>query len=165
MSYVGVDLHTNSLTACYRTKQGKERIRTFPIRCIADFVKTLRKQDTIAVEATGNTSYFVEQMGQRVKKVIVVDPNQFEVIRKSVRKTDKHDARTLALYLSKDMLPEARMKTRKNAQSSSPDISLPADSLAHSKSRHLRKSRRPCRIRFGLQELYHGPFKNGHTTT
>jgi transposase len=116
MSYIGVDLHTNSLTACYRTKQGKERIRTFAIRRIADFVKTLRKQDQVAVEATGNTSYFVEQVGKRVKKVVVVDPNQFEVIRRSVRKTDKHDARTLALYLSKDMLPEARMKTRKNAQ-------------------------------------------------
>ena len=116
MSYIGVDLHTNSLTACYRTKQGKEQIRTFAIRRIADFVKTLRKHDQVAVEATGNTSYFVEQVGKRVKKVVVVDPNQFEVIRRSVRKTDKHDARTLALYLSKDMLPEARMKTRKNAQ-------------------------------------------------
>ena len=116
MSYIGVDLHTNSLTACYRTKQGKERIRTFALRRIADFVKTLRKQDKVAVEATGNTSYFVEQVEKRVKKVVVVDPNQFEVIRRSVRKTDKHDARTLALYLSKDMLPEARMKTRKNAQ-------------------------------------------------
>lgn len=116
MSYIGVDLHTNSLTACYRTKQGKERIRTFALRRMGDFVKTLRKQDKVAVEATGNTSYFVEQVGKRVKKVVVVDPNQFEVIRRSVRKTDKHDARTLALYLSKDMLPEARMKTRKNAQ-------------------------------------------------
>jgi transposase len=104
------------LTACYRTKQGKERIRTFAINRIDEFVKTLRKQDKVAVEATGNTKFFVEQVGKRVKKVIVVDPNQFEVIRRSVRKTDKHDARTLALYLSKDMLPEARMKTRKNAQ-------------------------------------------------
>ncbi len=116
MSYVGVDLHTNSLTACYRTKQGKERIRTFAINRIDEFVKTLRQHDKVAVEATGNTKFFVEQIGKRVIKVIVVDPNQFEVIRKSVRKTDKHDARTLALYLSKDMLPEARMKTRKNAQ-------------------------------------------------
>ena len=116
MSYIGVDLHTNSLTVCYRTKQSKERIRTFAISHIDDFVKTLRKQDKVAVEATGNTKFFVEQIGKRVKKIIVVDPNQFEVIRRSVRKTDKHDAKALALYLSKDMLPEARMKTRQNAQ-------------------------------------------------
>jgi transposase len=116
MSYIGVDLHTNSLTACYRTKQGKERTRTFALSCLDEFVKTLRKRDEVAVEATGNTGYFVRQIDKRVKKVLVVDPNQFEVIRKSVRKTDKHDARTLALYLSKDMLPEARMKSKKNAQ-------------------------------------------------
>jgi transposase len=46
----------------------------------------------------------------------VVDPHQFKVIRKSVKKTDKHDARTLAFFLSKDMLPEARMKSKENAQ-------------------------------------------------
>ncbi|MCP4713381.1 MAG: IS110 family transposase [Planctomycetes bacterium] len=68
MSYIGVDLHTNSMTACYRTKQGKERIRTFALSRIGDFVKTLRKQDKVAVEATGNTKYFVEQIGKRFKK-------------------------------------------------------------------------------------------------
>ncbi|HIJ66772.1 MAG TPA: transposase [Planctomycetes bacterium] len=55
-------------------------------------------------------------MQDRVKKVTVVNPYQFEVIRKSVKKTDKHDVKTLALYLSKDRLPEVRMKTKENAQ-------------------------------------------------
>ena len=108
MSYIGVDLHTNSLTACYRTKQGKQRLATFALARIGDFAKTLRKRDRVAVEATGNTRYFVAQIRPRVQKVIAVDPNQFEVIRRSCQKTDKRDARTLALYLSKDMLPEAR---------------------------------------------------------
>ena len=116
MSDIGVDLHTNSLTVCYRTKQGKQRLATFALDRIGDFAKTLRRQDRVAVEATGNTRFFVAQIRQRVKKVVVVNPNQFEVIRRSCNKTDKHDARTLALYLSKDMLPEARMKTKKNAQ-------------------------------------------------
>jgi len=38
------------------------------------------------------------------------------VIRDSVKKTDPHDARTLAFYLSKDMLPEVRMKDKLHAQ-------------------------------------------------
>jgi len=80
------------------------------------FRKTLRKNDSLAVEATGNTSWFVEQVGDRVSKVIVVNPHQFEVIRRSVKKTDKHDARSLAYFLSKDMLPEARMKNKESAQ-------------------------------------------------
>jgi transposase len=116
MSYLGVDLHTNSFTVCYQTGQGKQQIRTFDIRGINGFRKSLRKTDKIAVEATGNTAWFVERIRDRVSKVIVVDPHQFEVIRKSVKKTDKHDARTLAYFLSKDMLPEARMKSKENAQ-------------------------------------------------
>ncbi len=116
MSYLGVDLHTNCFTVCRQTKQGKQRIMTFSLSQIDKFAKTLRSRDEVAVEATGNTSWFVEQISERVKKVVVVDPNKFRVIRKSVKKTDKNDAKTLAYFLSKDMLPEARMKTKENAQ-------------------------------------------------
>ena len=116
MSYLGVDLHTNSFTVCYRTKQGKERFGTYAIDRMDRFRKTLRKRDQVAVEATGNTAWFIEQLRGRVRKIIPVDPNQFKVIRNSVKKTDKHDAKMLALFLSKGMLPEARMKQKENAQ-------------------------------------------------
>ena len=43
-------------------------------------------------------------------------PNQFQVISHSVKKTDPNDARNLALYLSKDLLPEVRMKDKTQAQ-------------------------------------------------
>jgi transposase len=100
-----VDLHSNSFTVCYRSSRGKERIATFDIRKTGQFRKTLRKRDELAVEATGNIAWFVEQINDRVSKVVVVDPHQFEVIGKSVKKTDKHDAKKLAFFLSKDMLP------------------------------------------------------------
>jgi transposase len=116
MNYLGVDLHSNSFTVCYRSSQGKERLATYDIRNIARFRKTLRKDDELAVEATGNTAWFAEQIGDRVSRVVVVDPHQFKVIRKSVKKTDKHDAKTLAFFLSKDMLPEARIRSKQNAQ-------------------------------------------------
>jgi len=35
-----------------------------------------------------------------VARVVVVNTTQFKVIRQSVKKTDPHDARALALYLS-----------------------------------------------------------------
>ena len=116
MSYLGIDLHTNSFTVCRRTKQGKENLRTFAIARLADFRKTLRKRDLLAVEATGNTAWFVSQVRDRIRKVTVVNPFQFEVIRRSVNKNDENDAKALAFFLSKDMLPEARMKTKENAQ-------------------------------------------------
>jgi hypothetical protein len=45
-----------------------------------------------------------------------VNPSQFKVITHSVKKTDPNDARNLALYLAKDLLPEVRMKDKTLAQ-------------------------------------------------
>lgn len=72
----------------------------------------MRFNDELAVEATGNTDFFVEAIELSVSRVIVVNPRQFRVIRKSESKTDKKDARTLAFYLSKDMLPKCRRKSK-----------------------------------------------------
>ncbi len=51
-----------------------------------------------------------------VARMAVVDTNQFRVISRSVKKTDSHDARLLALYLSKGLLPEVRMKDKQRGQ-------------------------------------------------
>lgn len=116
MRYIGVDLHSNSITVCYLTESGKEALKTYSLGSLAEFRKSLRKSDQVAVEATGNTRWFVGQIKQEVGRVVVVNPNQFEVIRKSVKKTDRHDARALAQFLSKDLLPEARLKDERAAQ-------------------------------------------------
>jgi transposase len=83
---------------------------------LGKFVKKLRTSDEIAVEITGNTRLFHEAVAQHVALVVVVNTNEFKVIRQSVKKTDPNDARTLALYLSKNMLPEVRMKDKEHAQ-------------------------------------------------
>jgi len=43
----------------------------------------------------------------QVARVVVVDTYQFRVISRSVKKTDANDARMLALYLSKGLLPRS----------------------------------------------------------
>ncbi|HJQ22519.1 MAG TPA: IS110 family transposase [Blastocatellia bacterium] len=116
MRFIGVDLHSNQLTVCYLTTSGQQTHRTFALKDLADFQKTLRRSDRLAVEATGNTRWFVSQVKACVAAVVVVNPNQFEVIRKSVKKTDRHDARALALFLSKELLPEARLKSERAAE-------------------------------------------------
>jgi len=68
------------------------------------------------VEATGNVRWFVEQIRPLVSRLVIVNPGQFEVIRKSVKKTDRHDARALAKFLQKDLLPESRLKDKSAAQ-------------------------------------------------
>jgi transposase len=77
---------------------------------LKQFARQLRKEDDLAVEATGNTSLFYDAVVEKVSRVVVVNPKQFKLISQSVKKTDGNDAETLALYLSKDMLPEVRMK-------------------------------------------------------
>lgn len=116
MRYLGVDLHTNSFTVCFREESGGEKIKTYSMEKLLDFLFAIEKEDVVAVEATGNTRFFVESIEKAVSKVMVVDPNKFEVIKRSVKKTDEHDARLLALFLSKEMIPEARMKTGLQAE-------------------------------------------------
>lgn len=129
MRFIGVDLHTNSLTACYLSDDGSEEMRTFDLKALKEFQASLESSDQVAVEATGNTRHFRAAIKSLVSKVVVVNPSQFEVIRKSVKKTDRHDARTLALFLSKEMLPESRLKEPAHAQLNSvahmPSLSEP----------------------------------------
>ncbi len=111
MRFIGVDLHPTSLTACYLTEAGTETLQTYPLTQWPQFHESLQPTDRVAVEATGNTRHFVGQLAGVVAEVVVVNPSQFEVIRKSTKKCDRHDARALALFLSKDLLPTSRLKS------------------------------------------------------
>jgi transposase len=110
--YVGVDLHTNSITVCYLEAEGALDFKTLPLTLegLREFKESLQSEDEVAVEATGNTEFFVSAIEDHVERVVIVNPSQFDVIRKSVSKTDKNDARSLAYFLSKDMLPACRRK-------------------------------------------------------
>lgn len=116
MRSIGVDLHSNSLTACYLTAAGEETLATWGLSDLTKFLSSLTATDRLAVEATGNTRWFVGQVQAQVTEVVVVNPSQFEVIRRSVRKTDKEDARRLAQFLQKDFLPTARLKSELAAE-------------------------------------------------
>jgi len=115
MRYIGIDLHKNNFQVCYLT-EGEKSFSHHAIYEIEGFKKQLNKEDHLAVETTGNTRYFVNQVKESVKRVVVVNPRQFKVISHSVKKTDKQDAEQLALFLSKDMLPEVRMKNEQQSQ-------------------------------------------------
>lgn len=119
--YIGVDLHTNSFTCCFLQANGEEKIRTWPLQGggLEQFMECLQPEDEVAIEATGNSNHFCKKVESLVSRVVVIAPWQFEVIRRSVKKTDKHDARAIALFLSKDMLPEARVKSEKYVELSS----------------------------------------------
>lgn len=101
MRYIGVDLHTNSFTACYLEQEKPEYIKTFRLQDLGNFIKNLQETDEVALEATGNSCFFYDEVSPYVKRVVVVAPLQFEVIRRSVNKTDKHNARAIAFFSAK----------------------------------------------------------------
>ncbi|HET7412563.1 MAG TPA: IS110 family transposase [Pararhizobium sp.] len=139
MAFIGVDLHTTSFTVCRREEGGRECLGTFQLAPadIERFCLTLDGDDEIAIEATGNSAWFRDEVAPCVGRVVVVNPKQFQVIRKSVKKTDKNDARALAFFLSKDMLPETRLKT--SAENELASLTHTRDVLVKQRTRLLNK--------------------------
>lgn len=114
--YIGVDLHRRVFTCCVRLESGRQSVREWRLEQLPQFLKKLRATDEVAVEVTSNTRLFYGAVAPHVARIVVVDPNQFRVISQSVKKTDPNDARNLALYLAKGLLPEVRMKEKEQAQ-------------------------------------------------
>lgn len=114
--HIGIDLHRNNFTCCMRLENGRTYLTEWKLEDLPRFVKKLRPDDEIAVEVTGNTRLFHDAVAPYVARVVAVNPSQFRVISQSVKKTDPNDARNLALYLEKDLLPEVRMKDNTQAQ-------------------------------------------------
>jgi transposase len=114
--YIGVDLHRKVFTCCVRLESGRQFLGQWRLEQLGQFVRKLRTTDEVAVEITGNTRLFYDAVVPHVARVVVVDANQFRVISQSVKKTDPNDARNLALYLAKGLLPEVRMKEKEQAQ-------------------------------------------------
>lgn len=114
--HIGIDLHRNCFTSCILRENGRSYLRTWRLEELGAFCSKLRKSDEVAVEVTGNTRLFHEAVVPLVSRVVVVNPHQFKVISDSVNKTDDKDARGLALFLSKGLLPEVRMTNKEHAQ-------------------------------------------------
>ena len=64
MTFIGVDLHSNSFTVCRLEADGREAFETYSL-CTVDlerFCTSLDAGDEIAFEATGNASWFRDQV-------------------------------------------------------------------------------------------------------
>ena len=127
MAFIGVDLHSNSFTICHLKTEAEDAFETFQLSMddVKRFCLSLDAEDSLAVEGegrpwpqwgresapNGNSAWFCDQVRSCVGRLVVVNVRRFELIRKSVNKTDRNDARALAYFLSKDMLPETRLRT------------------------------------------------------
>lgn len=69
--YIGVDLHTNSLTVCYFESEDNMRFKTYQLTNagLNCFKQSLKPEDKIAVEAIDNTEFFVDVIESKVCSV------------------------------------------------------------------------------------------------
>lgn len=119
MRYLGIDLHSNNFTVCFLAGDGTHTFEKYHLKELEAFKRTLRSDDRVAVEATGNSRHFHSEVSPLVAECVVVNTRQFRVISQSARKTDRNDARALAQFLSKGLLPLSRVKDELHAQVSS----------------------------------------------
>jgi transposase len=119
MRHLGVDLHSDNFTVCLLDEDGTQSFQKYKLCELAAFKQGLQTDDHIALEATGNSRFFYGEVAPLVAKCVVVNPSQFEIIKQSVSKTDRNDARALAQFLQKALLPTSRMKEELHAQVSS----------------------------------------------
>jgi transposase len=73
------------------------------------FAKSLKPDDEIVLEATGNTSAIARLLSPFVARVVIANPNQVRAIAWAKVKTDKIDARVLAKLHVSGFLPEVWM--------------------------------------------------------
>jgi transposase len=113
---IGVDLHKTQFTMYWRAEGNAEgRFGRFPTdeggygAFEHHVLEVMHKgyEVSVAVESTRNARYFKNRMEGLGVQVVVVNTLKFKVVNESVKKTDRHDASTLAEFLEKDMLPEA----------------------------------------------------------
>ena len=122
---VGVDLHKGQFTVYWlsgeRSESQFERYSTSATG-YRQFENRLRLYEGngyvvgVAVEATGSARYFKNRMERIGIEVVVINTLKFKVVNESVKKTDRHDARTIAEFLEKDMLPESWLCSEKSEE-------------------------------------------------
>ena len=123
MVNVGVDLHKTQFTVCVRSRTG-ETFGKYPTtdEGYKAFLEKMAvwqesgEQVQVGVESTGNTRYFKSRMEEAGIGVTVINTLKLKVVNESVKKTDKHDAATIAEFLEKDILPESQVCSRQSEQ-------------------------------------------------
>jgi len=115
--YAGIDLHKTQFTVCILRNGLYEKEGQYPTskEGFKAFISDIQTMDVtpeeveLAIESTGNARHFKTLMEDAGFSVTVVNTLKFKVVNLSTRKTDKNDARTLADFLSKEMLPKSHL--------------------------------------------------------
>ena len=113
MKFIGIDLHTNRFTCCYRNEQSsvenptKDRvIKTFELNSLGleTFFQTLTDDTYVLVEATITTFSFIMLFKDRVREAIIANTYELKQVSLARCNTDKLDADKLCRILKAQVL-------------------------------------------------------------
>ncbi|GMO67737.1 MAG: hypothetical protein Ta2A_15800 [Treponemataceae bacterium] len=113
MNFIGIDLHTNRFTCCYRNENASVKdpakdkvVKTFELTAegLAEFYATLTADTYALVEATITTFSFVRLFKDKVKEVIIANTYELKQISLARCNTDKIDADKLCRILKMQVL-------------------------------------------------------------
>jgi transposase len=107
MQFIGIDLHTNRFTCCYRDGgPAEKRIETFELdeAGLAAFYRTLTAETYVLVEATITSFCFVRLFKNQVKEAIIANTYELKQISLARNNTDKIDADKLCRLLKMQVL-------------------------------------------------------------
>ena len=112
MQFIGVDLHTNRFTCCYRdenspaSKKSTKQTVTFDLTAygMAQFYRTLTPDTYVLIEATITTFCFARLLQPYLKEVIIANTYELKQISTARNNTDKIDADILCRILKMQVL-------------------------------------------------------------
>jgi transposase len=110
-SFVGIDLHKDTLTACvYTLPSGEASYRKINCKCreqIVEFFRNLPKPHCVAIEAVGFYRWLWELLEPIVEKLFLADATAARALAGRRLKTDREDAFNIAELLAHGRLPIA----------------------------------------------------------
>lgn len=113
MRYIGADLHKKSITFCVAeeiegglTMKHRPRFLCCDVERIDKFLASHAPYQLV-VEATIGYEWFAGLAERTAERVVLAHAGKLRIIAESTRKTDKIDAKVLAEFLARDMIPEA----------------------------------------------------------
>jgi transposase len=119
MLYVGLDVHKKTISFCAKTKGGKPRGEgtiEATREGLDEWIQTLRKPWTCAMEATLFTGWIYDHLKPHAREVRVAHPLMLRAIATAKKKNDRVDAEMIGDLLRVDLLPKCYMASERTRQ-------------------------------------------------
>jgi transposase len=116
MLHVGMDVHWKTTTICILDEHGQP-VKRKEIRgdwqSVLNYVATIERPFQVVYEASCGCGFLYDRLSTMADRVVVGHPGRLRLICGSKRKSDRIDAKKLAMLLYVNMIPQAYVPSAK----------------------------------------------------